>query len=84
MANKVSNYLKNNYIIVIVILLVAVIFIYESDRRNEPSERVERAVEDFSDGVEDAADELKPNRSLGEKVGDKIEDIGDDIKDSAD
>jgi len=42
------------------------------------------AAQELSDGAEDAAEKLDPNRTLGEKVGDTIEDAGEKIQDVAD
>lgn len=51
---------------------------------DEPTtgEKVENAADDFSDGVEDAVEELQ-DRSAAEKMGDAIEDAGEEINESA-
>lgn len=43
----------------------------------------ENAAEELSEGVEDAVEELDPNRTTGEKIGDAIEDTGEEIKDAS-
>lgn len=47
-----------------------------------PAEKVENAADEFTDGVEDAYDELR-GRSTGEKIGDAIEDAGEEIQEWA-
>ncbi|WP_299372952.1 hypothetical protein [uncultured Kiloniella sp.] len=53
--------------------------------QNDPTlgERLGDAAEEVGDGVEDASEELDPNRTLGEDIGDAIEDAGDELQDAA-
>ncbi|WP_085902066.1 hypothetical protein [Kiloniella majae] len=54
--------------------------------QNDPTlgERLGDAAEELGDGVEEASEELDPNRTLGEEIGDTIEDAGDELQDAAD
>jgi Phr family secreted Rap phosphatase inhibitor len=54
--------------------------------QNDPTlgERLGDAAEEMGDGVEEATEELDPNRTVGEEIGDTIEDAGDEIQDLAD
>ncbi|MGE0754036.1 MAG: hypothetical protein AB7L92_02625, partial [Alphaproteobacteria bacterium] len=66
---------------VAIFAVVALVFMVQKNK--EPSTKLGNAVEDMADGVEDAAEELDPNRTTGEKVGDAIEDMGENIEDAA-
>ncbi len=75
---------SNSYVVIAIVAIVAIIgAMFIARHEDKPSTKLGRAVEDLGEGVEDAADEMKPNRTPVEKVGDAIEDVGDDIKDSA-
>ncbi|MDB2415046.1 hypothetical protein N9W34_04665 [Rickettsiales bacterium] len=41
------------------------------------------AAEEISEGFQRAAEELDPDRNIGEKVGESIEDAGEEIQDAA-
>lgn len=71
--------------IIMASLLIGAVFsltaCFEEDKT--VGERLDNAAESVSDGVEDAAEELDPNRTTGEKIGDAVEDAGQDIQDAA-
>lgn len=70
--------------IVVASLIVGAIFsltaCFEEDT---PAQKVENATEDVSQGAEEAVEELDPNRSTGEKIGDAVEETGADIEEAA-
>lgn len=78
MSSSNSNYMMLTAVAIIAI--VALFFVVQS--QNEPRTPLGKAAEEMADGVEDAADELKPNKPVGEKIGDAVEDAGDNIKDA--
>lgn len=61
-------------------LLMGVVALLSGCQDDSP---VEEAAEEISEGVEDASEELDPDRTMGEKVGDAIEDAGEEIQDAA-
>lgn len=67
------------YVIVAIIAIVAIIGIFLYTQRGEPT-RLGEAVDDVSQGLEDAGRDLDPHRTTGEKIGEAVEDIGEDIQ----
>jgi len=67
--------------VVAIITLAAIIFFVTP--KNDSESRLSNAAEEIGEGVNDAADELRGERSTGEKIGDAVEDVGNDIKDAA-
>lgn len=81
MANPNTN---NSYIVLIVVAIVAVVAMaYLIRPQEESSTALGRAVEEISEGMHDAANELDGNRTPGEKLGEAVEDVGRDIKDGS-
>lgn len=79
------NHSRNQYIIYAVLILLSAALTTALIRNNDASDtRFERAMDELSDGVDNAADEFDHDRTPGEKFGDAVEDIGDDIKDATD
>jgi len=79
-----KNESKTNYailVVVAIITLAAIIFFVTP--KDDSDTRIGNAAEEISEGVNDAADELRGERSTGEKIGDAVEDVGNDIKDAA-
>ncbi len=52
------------------------------DQNETTGERMDNAMEDISDGVDDAGDELSGDNSTMERIGEEMEDAGDEIQDS--
>ena len=77
-----NNYLSYGILFVAVIVIAVTVVAYMKPQDNSLGARVDRAAEDVSDGVKDAARELDPNRTPAEKVGDALEDAGDNLKDA--
>ena len=70
------------YKLAIITLMIVMLTGCYDDEKTAP-ERVENAADEVSQGFEDAADELDPNRTAGEEVGDAVEDAGQAIEDAA-
>lgn len=69
---------RTRFLLIVVVIAVAIIismFLNAPDRRT-PSERLNDAVEELSEGVNDAGRELKP-RTPREKLEDEAEDLRD-------
>jgi len=78
---------RNSYLGMAIIAIIAAIVIFallQQPKEPEPTTSLGRAVEEISDGVEDAGRELDPDRTTGEKIGDAVEDAGEDIQDATD
>jgi uncharacterized protein YpmB len=69
-----------NIIIIILGILAAVIMIFQIQNNQKSS--FEKAVDDISNGVSNAADEFK-EKTPAEKVGDAVKDAGQKVKDSS-
>jgi uncharacterized protein YpmS len=78
-----SNNNNNTHFVMLAIiaLFVVVALIFLMQPRDEPSTQLGRAVDEMTDGMEDAADELDPNRTTGERIDETLEDAGESIKD---
>lgn len=75
---------KYSYVILALIAVVALAALFYLTRpSDEPSTRLGKAVDEVSEGLEDAGRELKPERTTGEKIGDAVEDAGEAIQDSS-
>lgn len=78
---------RNSYLGMAIIAIIAGIVIFallQQPKEQESTTAVGRAVDEISDGVEDAGRELDPNRTTGEKIGDAVEDAGEEIQDATD
>lgn len=77
---------KKNGIIITVVIAVVIIGLAAMMSRpvsTTPGERIGNAVDEISEGrIGEAAEELDPNRTVGEKIGDKIGDAGEKIEDA--
>lgn len=74
---------RQQYLIYGLLILLSATLTAALMANNEPKEtRLERAMEELGDGMQNAADEFDTDRSTGEKFGDAVEDLGDDIKDA--
>ncbi len=73
---------NNKNLIIIILVVVAVVAIAVAiDSNEKPSSKLGKAVDEVAEGIDDAADELNPERrTTGEKIGDAVEDMGNDIK----
>lgn len=65
-----------------VLLAVSALAFVTACEEPTTGEKIENAADDFTDGVEDAAEELQ-DRSAGEKAGDAVEDAGEEIQEWA-
>lgn len=63
-----------------ILAVISLLFISAcDDSEKTTSEKVESAVDDASDGAEEAVEGLQ-NKSTGEKIGDEVKDAGEEIQ----
>lgn len=73
---------KAGYFLLIVIAVLAIVILAIMMNEDREENRLSNAVEEINEGLEDAADEMDGNRSIGERMGDNIEEMGEDIQDA--
>lgn len=68
-------------IIILVIVAVGAGVLY-FNRTPTPGERLDKAMSEMGDGVENAARALDPNPTPAERIGNSLEDAGDAVRDA--
>jgi hypothetical protein len=73
----------NNFFVIAVIAVIAIValVLFMQPRNETVGNRVGNAAQEVGEGIDDAADELTPNRTLRDRMGDGVEDVGESIKD---
>ena len=70
-------------IALVVVLAAAYMVLTRPDQRTT-SERVGDAIHELPNGVDKATDELKDDKTPGQKIGDEMRHMGDKIKENSD
>lgn len=70
-------------LVILVVIVLGVLALSMGEREETFGDRIDNAAREISEGVEEAGEELDPDRTIGEEIGDEVEDAGERMQDMA-
>lgn len=70
-------------LVILVVIVLGVLALSMGGREETIGDRIGNAANEITEGVEEAGEELDPDRTLGEEFGDAVEDTGERMQDVA-
>jgi len=74
---------RNLFILVVIVVVVAFGYLMTRPDQRTTTQKVGDAIHELPQGVNKATDELKDDRTPGQKLGDDMRDAGDKIKENS-